>query len=204
MNAEREALLADEIARQCDDFTRVSLVIEAVKDAQATIRAIDTKVGILLAALAIPLPYVVTALATVQRETIHFSIAVVFGWLALACYTAAVFVAIRALVGIGNAAGCVKGAVRPPDVFYLGGLYRLGWLDALFNRRNSVSGRSLEEIVASVPSETDSVLKLLVNELMILAYIRDVKLHRQKIAFELAAGAFVLALLTLLFYAAVR
>jgi len=41
-----------------EDNRSVTFVLEAVKDIQETIRAIDTKVGILLAALAIPIPFV--------------------------------------------------------------------------------------------------------------------------------------------------
>lgn len=198
MHAEGDAVLAREIARQAGDYTQISLVTEAVRDAQGTIRAVDTKVGILLAALAIPLPYVVTAVSAAERNGLHLTFGTVCGSLAATLYVVAGFVAIRALIGIGNAAAHVKRSERLPDVFYLGGLYKLGWIDAMFNRRGIVSRRELEEIAGAVPRDAERALKVLVNELMTLAYVRDVKLHRQKTAFELAASAFILGLFALM------
>lgn len=198
MHGEGDAVVAREIARQAGDYTQVSLVTEAVRDAQGTIRATDTKVGILLAVLAIPLPYVISAVSAAERIGLHLTFGTVFGSLAVTLYVVAGFVAIRALVGVGNAAAHVTRSERPPDVFYLGGLYRLGWIDAIFNRRGIVSRRDLDEIAGTVPRDAEKALRVVVNELMTLAYVRDVKLHRQKTAFELAASAFVLGLFALM------
>ena len=192
------AALKSELAHAWRDHESLTLMGEAVFDTQGTIRAIDTKVGILLAALAIPLPYVMQAISTTHMRAVQFSVGLFFGWLALIAYVVAGFVAIRALTGTGNAAAHLSRAHRPPDVFYLGGLYRLGWFDAAFNRRNNVSQRSLDDVVLSVPRDADGLLRVLTNELMTLAYIRDVKLHRQRVAFELTAVAFVLAILAML------
>ena len=195
--ADAPATLSDRIAGHFEQHTQVTLMLEAVKDAQGTIRAIDTKVGILLAALAIPLPYVVGVVSSEREHGFHPSFGVVCGAIALVSYVVAGFIAIRALTGTADAGAHVKRAQRTPDVFYLGGLYRLGWLDAGFNRRSTVSKRGLEEISATIPRDSNAVLDVLVNELMILAYIRDVKLFRQKVAFELTALAFVLGVLAL-------
>ncbi len=101
-------------------------------------------------------------------------------------------------MGTGNAGAKLTRANRPPDVFCLGGLYRFGLIDAAINRGGTTARRDLDEIVAAIPAETDGVLRVFASELMALAYIRDVKLHRQRIAFELTAVAFILALLTML------
>lgn len=191
------AALRSELARASHDHERVTLIGEALFDTQGTIRAVDTKVGILLAALAIPLPYVMQALSTHARTT-HVDAGTVFGYLALFAYVVAGFVAIRALTGTGNAAKHLSRANRPPDVFYLGSLYRLGWFDSAFNRRGNAAQRSLDEIVEAVPRDTEGLLRVLVDELMTIAYIRDIKLHRQRIAFELTAAAFILAVLAML------
>jgi len=197
-NSDDSATLSDRIAEHVHGHTQVLLLLEALKDAQGTIRAIDTKVGILLAALAIPLPYVVSVVSYTREHGLHFSFGSVCTALALLAYLVAGFVAIRSLTGTANAAAHVKSDQRPPDVFYFNALYRLGWLDAAFNRRTTLSRRSLEEIRSAVPGETAGALSVLVNEMMILAYIRDVKLFRQKVAFELTALAFVLGILALI------
>ena len=189
---------SDVFIRAFADRERATLLFAAVLDSQGTIRAVDTKVGILLAALAIPLPYVLQALSAERSTAYHFSFDVLCGWLAAAAYVIAGFVAIRALTGTGDAGAKLTRANRPPDVFYLGGLYRFGLIDAAINRRGMTARRDLEEIVAAIHTETVDILRVLANELMTLAYIRDVKLHRQRIAFELTAIALILALLTML------
>lgn len=185
------------LARGFRDNTQTSLLFEAIKDTQGTIRAIDTKVGILLAALAIPFAHVAQAVSAARGQALHLNLATGCGSLALTAYVVAGFVAIRALMGTGNVGAQVSRSNRPPDVFYLGGLYRLGWLDAALNRRGKVSRRELDDVVSAIPDETDGILRVLVNELMTLAYVRDVKVHRQRIAFELTALAFVLAIVAL-------
>ena len=62
-----------------------TFLIEAVKDIQGTIRAIDTKVGILLAVLAIPLPIVQSSLNNFHTHGPALTPTNVLGGLVLAC-----------------------------------------------------------------------------------------------------------------------
>ena len=189
---------AQDASVPADEYAQMRLLFEAIKDAQGTIRAIDTKVGILLAALAIPLPYIVAAVQFAHAHGMRLGFAGVFGWLALAAYIVAAYVAIRSLTGIGNAGGHVLKEQSSPDVFYLGGLYQMHWLDAALNRNRSLSRRSVEQIAASIPREGAGAVRVLVNELMALAFIRDVKVFRQRVAFEFTAAAFVIGILALI------
>ena len=84
---------------------QMHFLLEAIKDIQGTIRAVDTKVSILLAALAIPLPQV--ALFFSYWHTRGFSptwghVVMILG---IALYVTAVYVAVKTLVGIGDATG---------------------------------------------------------------------------------------------------
>ena len=175
-----------------------AFLIEAVKDIQGTIRAIDTKVGILLAVLAIPLPIVQTALHDVHAHGATLTPANVLGALAFLAWVTAALVAIRALTGVGNAAKHVRAEQPPDDLFYAGGQYRLGWIDALVTRDAPLSSRSIEDYAAAVPAAPEAVNLHLSFEVLSLAYIRDLKIFRQKIAFELSAAAIVLGFLSLI------
>jgi len=180
-----------------EDNRSVTFVLEAVKDIQETIRAIDTKVGILLAALAIPIPFVDKAFSAIYQHSVPVGPRTIVGAIAFIAYILAALIGVRALTGIGNAAEHVAGDERPDDVFYAGGLFALGWIDAVLTRRNLRSRRSLENYVAGIPRSAAAVLHHLAHEVLSLAYIRDLKIHRQRIAFELTAAAVVLGALAL-------
>ena len=112
-------------------------------------------------------------------------------------WVTAALVAIRALTGVGNASKHVRAEVPPDDLFYAGGQFRLRWIDALVTRDAPVSARSVEDFAAAVPMTADAVHLHLAFEVLSLAYIRDLKIFRQKIAFELTALTIVLGFLSL-------
>ena len=174
-----------------------AFLIEAVKDIQGTIRAIDTKVGILLAVLAIPLPIVQSALHDVHTRGATLTAALVLGGLAFLAWVTAALVGIRALTGLGNASKHVRAATPPDDLFYAGGQYRLRWIDVLLTRDTPISEWPVEDFAASVPMTAESANRHLAFEVLSLAYIRDLKIFRQKVAFELTAVAIVLGFLAL-------
>ena len=186
------------IDRGAAETRAFAFLIEAVKDIQGTIRAIDTKVGILLAVLAIPLPIVQTALHDVHAHGATLTPANVLGALAFLAWVTAALVAIRALTGVGNASKHVRAEQPPDDLFYAGGQYRLAWIDALVTRDAPLSSRSIEDYAAAVPTAPEAVSLHLSFEVLSLAYIRDLKIFRQQFAFELSAAAIVLGFLSLI------
>lgn len=191
------ARILESIERTGDDERSVSFMMEAVKDIQGTIRGIDTKVGILLAGLAIPIPLVQGAFVAMHSHGVALTPQSVAGWLAFVVYVFAALVAVRALTGIGNAAQHVAGDEQPDDIFYAGGLFPLGFIDAILTRSNITSRRSRENFIAAIPRNVDDVLAHLAHEVLSLAYIRDLKIHRQQMAFEMTAVAIVLGAIAL-------
>lgn len=186
--------LLDVIVTKAEEHRVFMYAVEAVKDMQGTIRAIDTKAGILLAAMAIPLPFLERLLGGFSRQGQPPSLHVVLAWCAFFAWILAALVAIRTLTGIGNASQHLGEDAQRENTFYAGGLFRLRWIDALLNRRSIRSLRSLDNHVAAIPRSAEEMLQDLGHEMLALAYIRDVKIHRQKIAFDLIASAVVLAL----------
>jgi len=185
------------IERTGSDERSVSFMMEAVKDIQGTIRGIDTKVGILLAGLAIPIPLVQEAFVAMHQHGLVLTPQSIAGWTAFVVYVLAALIAVRALTGIGNAAQHVVGDEQPDDIFYAGGLFPLSLIDAILTRSNITARRSRENFIAGIPRNVEDVLAHLAHEVLSLAYIRDLKIHRQQIAFELTAVAIVLGAIAL-------
>jgi hypothetical protein len=169
---------------------RMHFVLESIKDMQGTIRAVDTKVSILLAALAIPLPQVAVFFTYWHSNGFSATWSHIVMAFAVLLYVTAVYVAVKTLVGIGDATGHVRG-VRMQNTFYAGGLFKLGWRDALADRGAVKSAKTVDEYVDALPKTRDSMLEELGIEMLALAYIRDIKLYRQRLAFTatVAAGA---------------
>ncbi len=182
----------DAIERSSSESRAFAFLIEAVKDIQGTIRAIDTKVGILLAVLAIPLPTIVAGIGWIHAHGATVTAANLFGALALLAWVISAFVAIRTLTGVGDASKHVRAGSKPVDLFYAGGQFGFNWLDALLTREKPLSRQSIEDYASAIPTAPDDVNMHLSLEVLSLAYIRDLKIHRQKIAFELTAIAIVL------------
>lgn len=169
---------------------QLHFLLSSIKDIQGTIRAVDTKVAILLAALAIPLPQVGLFFSSWHLAGYAASPPHIIMALAVAFYVVAVYLAVKTLVGIGDATGHIRG-VRLQNTFYAGGMFALNWRDLLANRAGTVSTKSMDDYIAMLPVTRQAIVEELATETMALAYIRDIKLYRQRWAFmtTVAAGA---------------
>ncbi len=169
-----------------DDKTE--FILNAANDTQGTIRAIDVKVGALLTGLLIP----ITFLGRIWNHLIHLSettspvIAMTIGSTFLIMWLLAVLMLVRTLSAIDNPASHIH---KPDDCigsFYGGGLFTLGPLDTIFNRKSIRSTKSLQEFLGEYPASTQEINRELAFEHLKLIYIRDIKLHRFKFALRLA------------------
>jgi hypothetical protein len=170
---------------------QIGYLIASIRDIQSTIRAIDTKVGILLAALSLPLRYTSDLFGDLRSGHPSWLGAITVTGLGL--YLLSGVVAIRTIAGIGSTVGRVRGANRYNN-FYAGGLYRFGPGDAFLNRQSVVSDMTLAEFVEKLPASITAIAADLSAEIMALAYIRDLKLRRQSTAFAFAGLAAIVAL----------
>jgi len=176
---------------------QMHFLLEAIKDIQGTIRAVDTKVSILLAALAIPLPQVAVFFAYWHARGFSATWGHMLMVLAIVLYITAVYIAVKTLVGIGDATGHVRG-VRMQNTFYAGGMFRLNWRDSLADRLSLKSSKTVDEYIASLPSTRIGMVEELAIEMMALAYIRDLKLYRQRSAFTATVTAGAIAFIALI------
>ncbi|GEM_PF-909466 len=177
------------VDRQTDEDGVINWGLEAVKDIQGTIRAIDSKIGILLAALAFPLKDVAQRFIAVHEAGFAPS-SVVFS-MAICAYAIGVILSVLTLTGIGGSHFHAKGATDF-NTFYAGGLFPLNFMDAFISRKNVHSRMTVEDFSKKIPQTCNEMLLDISAEIMQLAYIRDLKILRQRYAFLFTGGAFFL------------
>ena len=188
MESSLDGLIAS-VDRQTDEGAAMSWGLESIKDIQGTIRAVDAKIGILLAALAFPLKDVAERYISVHSSGI--SVASAFFTLAIISYGIGILLSVLTLSGIGASHYHATGTEHF-NTFYAAGMFRLNFIDALFRRKEVRSTMTVEKFVAEIPKTCDRMLLDIAAEIMQLAYIRDLKILRQRYAFLFTGIAFLL------------
>lgn len=181
--------LISSVDRQTDEGAVMAWGLESIKDIQGTIRAIDAKIGILLAALAFPLKDV--AERYISLHSTGISAASVVLTLAVISYGFGILLAVLTLSGIGGAHFHATGSGHF-NTFYASGLFNLHFGDAIFRRGEVRSSMTVQQFAEEIPKTCESMTIDLSAEIMQLAYIRDLKLIRQRYAFLFTGTAFLL------------
>jgi hypothetical protein len=181
--------LISSIDRQTDEAAVIGWGLESIKDIQGTIRAIDAKIGILLAALAFPLKDVAERYISIHSSGI--STASIVLTLAVISYGLGIVFSLLTLSGVGGAHFHTTGSGHF-NTFYAAGLFKLHFIDAIFRRGEVRSTMSVQQFAEEIPKTCESMTIDLAAEIMQLAYIRDLKLLRQHYAFLFTGTAFFL------------
>jgi hypothetical protein len=160
----------------------------AVEENQLNVRAIDVKIGALLAAVLLPLTAAARIFAHLENfygmwpHWVTFAVNMLFlvAWLlALGCL-------VLAISALDNPAAHIPNSRLFAGTFYGGGLFKLSWVDALINRPGIIATKNPAQLVAALPVSDQNILDELVFENMKLAYIRDIKMNRLKWALRFA------------------
>jgi len=169
---------------------RLEFLYASINDIQGTIRAVDLKLNVLVVILIIPLGSLREMIALVARQFHLFGhplpkylFPVVFGLI----WIAALATVLRGLLGV--AAPHVFTLKSDPNraqsgsgVFYLPGLFKLPWRTVWFTDKRIASRKEL----LALPGLFQDLVKELRFEQATLAYIRDIKLLRTKVAHVLS------------------
>lgn len=162
--------------------SRLEFIHRAVEENQLNIRAIDVKIGALLAAVLLPLAAVARIFAHLENfygiwphwSMFAINMAFLVSWLlALGCL-------VLAIAAIDNPAIHVPNVKLYKGSFYAGGMFRLSLTDALMNRPGVIATKSPADYMNELPTTDSEILSELAFEQMKLAYIRDVKMNRLK------------------------
>lgn len=183
-----------------DKDSIVTYIESSILDTQSTIRAIDTKCGILFAILAAPVfssERILIILINMHnsggiRSIISATIAIF--WLLT------LYILFMTIAAISNPADKVRNE-KCHGTFFCGDLFKFGLLDVLCNLRNS-SSISVSDLSKKISSNEHNIIDELIFEKMKLTYIRSMKLHRFKYCIYLSAIIMFSIVVCYAFYAA--
>lgn len=169
----------------------------AIADSQATIRATDAKLGVLMLFLAIPATKLGIIYAKIvfllEHPNVWVSRFMPLLILAFAItWVISFWAAMRAIMAIDNPATRIEGSAQ--GVFYGAGLFQPTLKEILMN--TPTTRCNLEQFIDRLPHDSASVVKELAFELAKLIYIRTIKMHRLTLAYKLGLtwiglGAFI-------------
>jgi len=171
---------------------QLAYLYSSIGDIQSTVRAVDTKLGLLMVFLALP----VTSLGTIYEVLItllkiHDSYVwktsvIVYLIIFFGVWAVSFLTAFKALTSIHNPAAHIKSLPDACGTYFCGGLFKFSFKDIVLNRKRIKSRDSFQEIFERQPNDFEKLQTELVFEQMKLAYIRDIKIFRQNWAFAFA------------------
>ncbi|UEB94630.1 hypothetical protein LIS66_19925 [Pseudomonas sp. HN2] len=155
---------------------KINFLYQAISDCQATIRAIDAKIGFLMVIIFIPLAGIKEIILLYkQLNPICLYIAPSM-WAIASTWAATVLILFRALWSVKNPGKSVIGG-EGLGSFFNSANYKLSLIDCVFNFPIK-SNSSLAEAISKLPNNSERVIQELMYEKMKLEYIRDIKMRR--------------------------
>jgi hypothetical protein len=155
---------------------KINFCYQAISDIQATIRAIDAKIGFLMVVIFIPIATIKEIMSIYSSIAAHSNCLMVIMWLIASMWAATIIILFRALWSIKNPARGVEGN-DAAGVFFNSAHYEMGAIDCIFNFPIK-SKVNLKAAISNLPVDDAGLLKELVFEKMKLEYIRDIKMRR--------------------------
>jgi len=170
----------------------IEFIYNALSDIQGTIRSIDTKLGLLIIFLGIPFSSLSEITHTISIFLQQDNCYPLF-WdkfvviLFIIIWIIAFISAIMGIISIDNPAKHLKGiGVEYSGDFYQGNLFKFKFVDNLCLRKSRQSKITLDKMLEKYPVTENEILKELVFEQAKLAFIRDLKIFRQRCSFILS------------------
>ncbi len=189
-----------DITMSSEDLKR-EFLYNAIADTVSTIRAVDTKLHIVLGLYLIPL--VITdglfkamsnwSKAQDWNDLCFLQVAVsILAAASLLLWITGVIISLRGIIAISDPADVIEGE-KPEGTFYhVGSLVKAGLFHFKIDSK-------LADYMSKLPKSDSEVVKELAFEQMKLAYIREVKITRHKMAAYLAVLWGILTILTMIF-----
>lgn len=162
---------------------KFSFVQTAITDTQATIRAIDVKVGALLVLVLAPFANISRVFGHIDNVCCSRTPKLLFVTLAVLFFTSwllALISLVRAIAAIDNPAAHINSSGTLTGSFYGGGLYKLDLRDIFYNRAKVKARKDLPTFSIDVPDDPTKIENEMVFEHMKVVYIREMKLLRLK------------------------
>jgi hypothetical protein len=162
------------------DNNRVAFIQSAMKDVQATIRAIDTKVAALLVLLLLPFAKIDRIFAHIDRlhcsqpKYLFLPLSIAF----LGAWLISLISLVRAIGALDNPASHIPNSHKQKGTYYGGGIFNFCILDAFINRKSVKAHRDAAAFLKDIPQSVEDIELELVYDFMKTVYIRDLKANR--------------------------
>lgn len=180
---------------------KINFISLSITDTQSTIRAVDTKIGILIVFICIPLTNISKVFSSIDKVLTDHSIWYIYTLFALfsISWIFSIIISIRAISAIDNPSKHIINNSECMGSFYAGYLYSPGILDTVFNRDILKANKDLVSHYNLIPEKADRIANELTFEQMKLIYIREIKFNRLKwslrLTFAWLTSGFILFLL---------
>lgn len=154
----------------------------AIQDTQQNIRAIDFKIGALLAGLIVPFPQI--------REIFKYLTINEFWWqhalaaIIFVMWLITVLILLLALSAIDNPSKHISDNTNQKSLYFGGGLFNFKLLN-IFWRTNNFATKSVRDYKNEIEDTSLDISKELAYEHLKLIYIRDLKIFRLRHAIVL-------------------
>jgi hypothetical protein len=189
----------------------INFLYASIEDIQSTIRAIDTKLGLLLIVIVIPISenemLYNKIKATFLNETVDLKLKILSLVIMIVFYlfwALAFFTTFKGIMTVQNPRKHIKKNLKfeksLSGSFYRKHLYKFNFLNLIFTGLNKSGFKNLEELYENLPKNNDLIIKELLFEQTKLAYVRDIKTLRQAFAFRFTFVWVILIFVIYMFY----
>ena len=169
---------------------KVNFQYNSLIDIQNTIRSIDIKISFLLLIILFPLSnlesFIKTMINLYPTNLCYKILYFCYFFLFSLSWVLSFICSIKSLVAIDNPTNHIIDNKKYKGLFYIPNLYSINFFDSIMNRDSIKSLSSIENENKKLPEDFSELSKELTFEQMKLAYIRDIKIIRQKWAFNFA------------------
>lgn len=164
----------------------------AIQDTQQNIRAIDFKIGALLAGCIVPFPQIRAIYEFLNSNGLWWQQGL--AWLIFFIWLVTVLILLAALSAIDNPSKHINDGYAQKGHYYGGGTFKFNLINGFF-RTDIRATRTVQNYSDELDNSNFPFLKELAFEHLKLIYVRDLKLYRLKfavglIAFLIITGSF--------------
>lgn len=178
---------------------QIEFLYQSISDTQATIRAIDVKIGFLFVIIFLPLTAIegiCKAIVQLWASPQHFGFILIITAI-LWCFS--VYVLFRSLTPITDINKHMIGTI-PDDTFYAGGM-PIVKINKFFSIGDIRANQDVQSFLSTIPQNEQDLLKELASEKMKISLIRNVKNLRVSVCTNLTLGWLTLGMiLSTIFY----
>lgn len=172
-----------------------AFLLSTIQDTQQNIRAIDFKIGALLAGCIVPFPQIREIYNFLNSNDLWWQQGL--AWIIFSIWLLAVLILLAALSAIDNPSKHINDGYAQKGTYYGGGLFTFNLINGFF-RTDIRTSKTVQSYSDELNDSNFPYIKELAFEHLKLIYIRDLKLYRLKFAVTLIATLITIGSVTFL------